>query len=119
VLPTHIADNLSDNNVFIGDENHTRSGLGWINMFMATLEEWSNRTQQDKHSMRIDIPIRIDFKLSINDKAIPNLDWYQALRHDFKPIVFNPELRKLTIGVTDLRAGPTLPIQPLQVSKQR
>jgi parallel beta-helix repeat protein len=61
VLPTNIADNHSDNNVFIGDENHTRSGLGWINMFMATLEEWSNRTQQDKHSMRIDIPISIDF----------------------------------------------------------
>ena len=119
VLPTNIADNHSDNNVFIGDENHTRSGLGWINMFMATLEEWSNRTKQDKHSMRIDIPISIGFKRSINDKTIPNLDWYQALRHDFMPIVFNPELRNLPIGVTDLRAGPTLPIQPLQVSKQR
>lgn len=118
VLPTNNADNVSDSNVFIGDDTQTRSGLGWVNMFMATLEEWSNRTQQDKHSQRIDIPIDRAFKQSITDQASLNLDWYQALRHDFKPIVLNQEWQKLTIGITDLRPGPTLTAQPVKVSIQ-
>lgn len=118
VLPTNNADNVSDSNVFIGDDTQTRSGLGWVNMFMATLEEWTNRTQQDKHSQRIDIPIDRPFKQSITDQASLNLDWYQILRHDFKPIVLNQEWQKLTIGITDLRPGPTLTAQPVKVSIQ-
>jgi parallel beta-helix repeat protein len=118
VLPTNIADNISDHNVLIGDENHTRSGLGWVNMFMATLQDWSNRTQQDKHSQRINIPIDNAFKQSITNQFSLNLDWYQALRQDFKPIALNPEWQKLMIGIKDLRAGPSLPIQQVKISKQ-
>jgi hypothetical protein len=118
VLPTNIADNISDHNVLIGDENHTRSGLGWVNMFMATLQDWSNRTQQDKHSQGINIPIDNAFKQSITNQVSLNLDWYQALRQDFKPIALNPEWQKLMIGIKDLRAGPSLPIQQVKISKQ-
>jgi hypothetical protein len=119
VLPSNQADNISDNNVLIGDDTQTRSGLGWVNMWMAALETWSNRTQQDKHSQRIDMPIDQAFKQSITDQASLNVDWYQKLRQDFKPIVLNPEWHKLMIGITDLRPGPTLTPQLVKVSKQQ
>lgn len=118
VLPTNNADNISDSNVFIGDDAQTRSGLGWINMFMATLEDWSKRTQQDKHSQRLDMSIDSAFKQSIVNQASLNLEWYQVLRQDFKPIALNPEWQKLTTGITDLRAGPTLTPRLVKVSKQ-
>lgn len=119
VLPSNQADNISDNNVLIGDDTQTRLGLGWVNMWMAALETWSNRTQQDKHSQRIDMPIDQAFKQSITDQASLNVDWYQKLRQDFKPIVLNPEWHKLMIGITDLRPGPTLTPQLVKVSKQQ
>ena len=116
VLPTKIADNTSDYNVFIGDDDHTRSGLGWVNMFMATLGEWSTRTQQDKHSLHIKIPIGIAYKESITHKNIPNLDWYALLRDDFKHLTLSPELEKLIIDTRDLRPGanfsPKLALSP-------
>jgi parallel beta-helix repeat protein len=119
VLPTNNADNISDNNVLIGDQTQTSSGLGWVNMFMVKLEEWSKRTQQDQHSQSINLPLDKAFKQSISDRASLNLDWYQLLRKDFKPISFNPEYQKLIAGVTDLRAGPSLSPQMAKVSNQQ
>jgi len=119
VLPTNKADNISDSNVLIGDDSQTRSGLGWVNMFMATLEDWTKRTQQDSHSRRIDIAIDSAFKQSITNQTSLNLDWYQVLRQDFKPIVLNLEWQNLMAGITDLRAGPALTPGLTKVSKQR
>jgi parallel beta-helix repeat protein len=117
VLPSDQANNISDHNVLIGDDTQTRSGLGWVNMFMAKLEAWSSRTQQDMHSQEINIPIDKAFNQSITEQANLNLNWYQQLRHDFKPIALNPEWQKQMIGITDLRAGPTLTTAPIKVRK--
>lgn len=119
VLPTNKADNISDNNVFIGDATQTLSGLGWMNMFMVKLEEWSKRTQQDQHTQNISMPVDKAFKQSISERSNLNLDWYQQLRKDFKPIQFSTESQKLLTGVTDLRAGPSLSAQILKISSQQ
>ena len=118
VLPTNQADNISDDNILIGDETQTRSGLGWVNMFMATLEQWSRRTQQDQHSQRLNLPIDKTFSQSIAERGNFNLDWYQALRSDFRPVQFDPESQKLMTGISDLRAGPSLSTQMLKASSQ-
>jgi parallel beta-helix repeat protein len=119
VLPTDQADNISDYNVLIGDDTQTRSGLGWVNMFNATLEEWTKRTQQDQHSQRINMPLDAAFKRSASERHSVNIDWYQKLRRDFKPIQLNPEIKKQLTGITDFRAGPTLSPQLANVSKQQ
>lgn len=119
VLPSNRADNISDHNILIGDETQTRAGLGWVNMFMATLEDWSRRTQQDLHSQRIIMPLDKSFKQSITERQSVNVDWYQLLRRDFKPIQFNSEMQKLMTDVTDFRAGPSLSPQLAKVSKQQ
>lgn len=108
VLPTKIAENISDNNIFVGDDDQIRSGLGWVNMFMALLEDWSKRTQQDEHSQHLKTPIDSAYKKSILEKGTPNLDWYLVLRQSFKPMKLSPELLKIMIDQTDLRAGPNL-----------
>lgn len=108
VLPTNIADNLSDYNVLIGDDAQTRAGLGWRNMFMATLEQWSKRTQQDQHSQRINLAADSAYKQTIAQQGSPNFDWYRKLRDSLKPIALNPEWQTLVTGITDLRPGPSL-----------
>lgn len=117
VLPSNQADNISDYNVLVGDDAQTRSGLGWLNMFMATLKEWSKRTQQDTHTQIINMPLDKAFGQSISTQASLNLDWYQSLRNDLKPIVLNAELQKPMTGITDLRPGATLTPASAKVNK--
>lgn len=118
VLPTNIADNQSDGNVFIGDADQTKVGQGWINMFKIDLQQWSKRTQQDVHSMRLENPIDEAFDQSIKDRN-PLLDfgWYLSLRARIKPLTVNPEWLKLTPEMKDLRPGPTFSNTILEASR--
>lgn len=108
VLPTNIADNQSDGNLFIGDADQTKVGLGWINMFKINLQQWSQRTQQDQNSMRLENPIDEAFNQSIQDRnPLIEFNWYQSLRERIKPLAINPEWLQLAPETKDLRPGPT------------
>ena len=109
VLPTEIADNASDGNVFIGDAAQTKPGLGWSHGFNEQLQLWTKRTQQDSHSLRMENSLDDSFKKSIAEHDTnPDLGWYEALRSKFKPLVVNPAWLKLVPEITDLRPGPAL-----------
>lgn len=108
VLPTQQADNISDYNVLIGDDAQTRTGAGWMNMFMVTLEEWTKRTRQDQHSSRMSMPMDPAFQLSVNERILPDLAFYHALRRNFKPAPLSDALKKSLPEVTDYRPGPSL-----------
>jgi len=113
VLPSNQAHNISDHNVLIGDDSQTRAGQGWLNMFMASLQDWSKRTQQDLHTHHIRLSENKQFRESISAQRNLNLDWYRDLRKNFKPIIFSPALQNITTDISDKRAGPalTVPIQ--------
>ncbi|HYG14010.1 MAG TPA: right-handed parallel beta-helix repeat-containing protein, partial [Methylophilaceae bacterium] len=109
VLPTDIADNQSDANIYIGTPTQTNPGLGWVRMFTEPLERWSGRTQQDKNSLRWDGPMDEGLKKSIAERNHnPDLNWYQAVRSKLKPMPINPDWMKLVPGITDTRPGPNL-----------
>ena len=109
VLPTEIADNQSDANIYIGNSQQTNPGLGWVRMFTAPLDRWSGRTQQDKNSLRWDGPMDEGLQKSIADRNYnPDLNWYQSIRSKLKPMPIDPEWMKLVPMVTDTRPGPNL-----------
>ena len=109
VLPTEIADNQSDGNVYIGNPTQTNPGLGWVRMFTEPLDRWSGRTQQDKNSLRWEGDMDQGLKKSISERNHnPDLNWYQAIRSKLKPMPINPEWMKQVPGVTDLRPGPAV-----------
>lgn len=109
VLPTKLVDNVSDGNVFIGDANQTKPGLGWVNMFHEELIKWTTRTSQDRHSLNLENAMDDGFEKSISEfRAEPDLNWYQKLRNTLKPLAVNPDWLKLTPEITDLRPGPML-----------
>lgn len=109
VLPTEIADNRSDANIYIGNPKQTNPGLGWVRMFTAPLDRWTGRTQQDKNSLRWDGPMDEGLQKSIADRNHnPDLNWYQSIRNKLKPMPVDPEWMKLVPMVTDTRPGPNL-----------
>jgi parallel beta-helix repeat protein len=109
VLPTEIADNQSDANIYIGNPKQTNPGLGWVRMFTAPLDRWTGRTQQDKNSLRWDGPMDEGLQKSIADRNYnPDLNWYQSIRNKLKPMPVNPEWMKLVPMVTDTRPGPNI-----------
>ncbi|HZV62439.1 MAG TPA: right-handed parallel beta-helix repeat-containing protein [Methylophilaceae bacterium] len=109
VLPTEIADNQSDGNIYIGNPTQTNPGLGWVRMFSEPLDRWSGRTQQDKNSLRWEGEMDEGLKKSIADRNYnPDLNWYQSIRNKLKPVQINPEWLKLVPGITDTRPGPNL-----------
>jgi len=109
VLPTEIADNTSDGNVFIGDAAQTRPGLGWVHMFQEELQLWTTRTQQDEHSLRMENAVDDNFNKSITARnPSPDLAWYEALRSKLNPLPVNPDWLKRVPSVTDFRPGPAL-----------
>lgn len=118
VMPTKIADNQSDGNIFIGDADQTKVGLGWINMFKIDLQQWSKRTEQDQHSMRLENPIDDAFNQSIKDRnPLLEFSWYLSLRERIKPLAINQEWLKLTPEIKDLRPGPTFSSTLLEASR--
>lgn len=109
VLPTEIADNVSDGNVYIGDAKQTNPGLGWVRMFTEPLDRWSGRTQQDKNSLRWEGNMDEGLSKTIAERNYnPDLNWYQAIRNKLKPLPVNPEWIKLVPQVTDQRPGPNV-----------
>jgi hypothetical protein len=109
VLPTEIADNQSDGNIYIGNPTQTNPGLGWVRMFTEPLDRWSGRTQQDRNSLRWDGPMDEGLQKSIAERNYnPDLNWYQSVRSKLKPMPINPEWMKLVPMVTDTRPGPNL-----------
>ena len=109
VLPTNIADNVSDGNLYIGDAAQSNPGQGWVGMFQEALQKWTSRTQQDANSLRLENAIDEPFAKSIAERDLtPALGWYNALRSKTKPIKVNPEWLKLVPGIEDRRPGATL-----------
>ncbi|HEU4709592.1 MAG TPA: right-handed parallel beta-helix repeat-containing protein [Methylophilaceae bacterium] len=109
VLPTDIADNQSDGNIYIGSPTQANPGLGWVKMFTEPLDRWTGRTQQDKNSLHWDGPMDEGLKKSIAERnQHPDLNWYQSIRSKLKPIEFDPEWMKRVPNITDTRPGPTL-----------
>lgn len=109
LLPDNLADNLSDDNLYIGDESQTNPAKGRGHVFQAKLKDWAQQTQLDLGSQRIEQPIDPAFKRSIDERRQnPDLTWYQTLRARSKPMQIDPALMKLVPGVTDTRPGPTL-----------
>jgi|GEM_PF-715045 len=109
VLPTKLVDNVSDGNVFIGDADQTKPGLGWVNMFHEELIKWTTRTSQDRHSINLENTVDDAFNKSLSELSPePDLAWYQILRNTLKPLAVNPDWPKLTPEITDLRPGPML-----------
>ena len=109
VLPTEIADNRSDANIYIGTPEQTNPGLGWVRMFTEPLDRWRGRTQQDSNSLRWDGPMDEGLKQSISERNYnPDLNWYQSIRNKLKPMEIKPEWMKLVPMVTDTRPGPNL-----------
>lgn len=109
LLPADLADNQSDGNVYIGDPSQSSPAMGRGKVFQAPLETWTQRTQLDAASLRLDTSMDAGFKQSIDERReVPDLSWYQALRSRSRPIAVNPDWMKLVPGVTDLRPGPSL-----------
>ena len=109
VLPTNIADNQSDGNLYIGDAAQTNLGQGWVGMFQEALQKWTSRTQQDANSLRLENAIDQPFAKSIAEHdPTPALGWYNALRSKTKPIKVNAEWLKQVPEVDDRRPGATL-----------
>ena len=109
VLPTNIADNQSDGNLYIGDAAQTTLGQGWVGMFQEALQKWTSRTQQDANSLRLENAIDQPFAKSIAEHdPTPALGWYNALRSKTKPIKVNAEWLKQVPEVDDRRPGATL-----------
>ena len=109
VLPTNIADNQSDGNLYIGDAAQTNLGQGWVGMFQEALQKWTSRTQQDANSLRLENAIDEPFARSIAERdPTPALGWYNALRSKTKPIKVNPEWLKQVPDIEDRRPGASL-----------
>jgi parallel beta-helix repeat protein len=109
ILPDDLADNLSDDNLYVGDDQQANPGKGWGHVFRAPLKAWTQQTHLDAGSQRIDMPMDAKFKRSIDERRQnPDLTWYQTLRARSKPMQIDPALMKLVPGITDTRPGPTL-----------
>ena len=109
VLPTNIADNVSDGNIYIGDAAQTNLGQGWVGMFQEALQKWTSRTQQDANSLRMENAVDQPFAKSMAERdPTPALGWYNALRSKTKPIKVNAEWLKQVPQVDDRRPGPSL-----------
>ncbi len=109
VLPTEIADNQSDANVYVGDVTQTHPGVGWRNMFQEPLPRWTQRTQQDAHSIELSDKMDPALARAITERQPePDLAWFQSLRSKSKPLAINPDWMKLVPGVVDTKPGPAL-----------
>lgn len=109
VLPTNIADNMSDGNIYIGDATQTNLAQGWVGMFQEALQKWTSRTQQDANSLRMENPIDKGFaKSMVEHDPQPDLSWYQSLRSKTKPIKVNAEWLKQVPHIADQRPGAAL-----------
>lgn len=109
VLPTDIADNQSDGNVYIGDATQSNPGQGWVGMFQEALQKWTSRTQQDANSLRLENAIDPGFAKSIAERSPdPDLSWYRALRSKTKPVNVSEAWLKLVPNISDRRPGATL-----------
>jgi len=109
ILPTNLADNASDGNLFIGDAAQTNIGQGWVHMFQEQLNRWIPHTQQDMHSQHMENAVDEGFRKSLGESnPTPDLAWYLALRNNLNPLPVDPQWLKLTPEITDLRPGPAL-----------
>lgn len=109
ILPSVLADNASDGNVFIGDAGERKPGLGWRHMFHEDLARWTPRTGQDHHSVEMAMPIDEAFSAAIgaHELTLP-MDWYTGLRARLTPPAIDQGWHQRIPVANDRRPGPAI-----------
>jgi len=87
VLPLKLADNTSNDNVFVDNSTDVQWMLGWNAFGETSLPDWNRYTRQDSRSTRIRAAIDRSFLASVTkQEPIPDLAWYRTLRARLAPV---------------------------------